>query len=112
LISLRSFGSIENESYKKHNQSNQNFSNWLERITANSHRKIVILGFIFALANQFSGINAIIFYANQVFLHITKDNKDTANLYTVCLGVLQVIVTFISGFLINRFGRRTLMMVG
>jgi len=32
--------------------------------------------------------------------------------YTLYLGLLQVLVTFISGFLINRFGRRTLMILG
>jgi len=85
---------------------------YLGRITSNSAKKVIILGFIFALANQFSGINAIIFYANQVFLHITKNNKDNANLYTVYLGILPVSVTFICGFLINQFGRRTLMLIG
>lgn len=32
--------------------------------------------------------------------------------YTFYLGILQVVVTFFGGFLIDRFGRRTLMLVG
>jgi MFS family permease len=64
------------------------------------------------LANQLSGINAILFYARQVFEHITNHNSLLSKQYTLYLGLLQVVVTFASGFLINRFGRRTLMLLG
>ena len=36
----------------------------------------------------------------------------TALEYTFYLGLLQVVVTFLSGFLINSYGRRTLMLLG
>lgn len=64
------------------------------------------------MANQLSGINAILFYARQVFEHITNHNALLSKQYTLYLGLLQVVVTFASGFLINRFGRRTLMLLG
>jgi len=67
---------------------------------------------VLAIANQFSGVNAIIFYAKQVFEMITHNNKETANWCAFGLGMLQVVVTFISGFLINKYGRRTLMLFG
>jgi len=69
-----------------------------------------MLGFVIAVANQLSGINAIIFYARQLFEQVA-DSK-TALEYTFYLGLLQVAVTFLSGFLLNRYGRRTLMLLG
>jgi len=69
-----------------------------------------MLAFVIAIANQLSGINAIIFYAKQLFEQVS-DSK-TALKYTYYLGVLQVVVTFFSGFLINNYGRRTLMLFG
>ena len=76
--------------------------------TEKSHHISIVLAF----ANQLSGINAILFYAKQVFEQISNGDKIVAQQYTLYLGLLQVVVTFISGFLINRFGRRTLMLVG
>ena len=81
-------------------------------MTSNAPKQVVTLAVVVAVANQFSGINAIIFYAKQVFEHITNGNKEMAQEYSFDLGVLQVVVTFLSGFLINRYGRRTLMLSG
>lgn len=67
---------------------------------------------VLAVANQLSGINVILFYAKQIFEHITNNNKMMALRYILYLGLLQVLVTFISGFMINRFGRRTIMILG
>ena len=69
-----------------------------------------MLGFVLAIANQLSGINAIIYYAKQLFERVSDEK--TALQYTFNLGLMQVIVTFFSGFMINNYGRRTLMLVG
>ncbi len=84
----------------------------MRKLTSNSPTNVIKISLVLALANQFSGINAILFYAKQVFEHITSNKKELANQYTFYLGLLQVFITFGSGFLINRFGRRTLMLVG
>ena len=68
------------------------------------------MGLVLAFANQFSGINAIIYYAKQIFEHISDSQK--ALEYTYYMGLLQVVVTFFSGFMINKYGRRSLMLIG
>jgi MFS family permease len=73
---------------------------------------VIKISLILAVANQFSGINAILFYAKQVFENITLNNTKLANEYIFYLGILQVVITFGSGFMINRFGRRSLMLLG
>jgi Na+/melibiose symporter-like transporter len=40
------------------------------------------------------------------------NNTELSNKYTFYLGILQVIITFGSGFLINKYGRRSLMLLG
>lgn len=109
---LRGINSVENVYNKVSNISQSGLWGFLGRFSSNSHKNIIKLGLILALANQFSGINAILFYAKQVFEHITNNNIELANSYTLYLGILQVVITFGSGFLINRFGRRSLMLFG
>lgn len=81
-----------------------------ERLTSGASRKIVVMGLILSAANQLSGINAIIYYAKQVFEHIVSVEQALVNTYY--LGLLQVGVTLVSGFMINNYGRRTLMLLG
>ena len=65
-----------------------------------------------AFANQFSGISAILEYAKQLFLVLEDGDEDSADNYVLTLGFFQFFVTIIGGFLINRFGRRLLMLSG
>lgn len=69
-----------------------------------------MMAVVLACANQLSGINAIIYYAKQIFEHIVTPEQALENTYY--LGVLQTVVTFASGFMINNYGRRTLMLFG
>lgn len=81
-----------------------------EDITGGAPKVIVLMGLVLALANQLSGINAIIYYAKQIFEHIVSPEQALVNTYY--LGLLQMVVTLISGFMINNYGRRTLMLLG
>ena len=62
--------------------------------------------------NQFCGINAILFYSNQLFLDISSGDTDYAVKKSLQLGIFQVIVTLVSGAVLDKFGRRTLMLTG
>ena len=79
-------------------------------MTGSAPQKIVVMGFVIAMANQLSGINAILYYAKQIFEKIVSPQEALNNAYY--LGLLQVFVTFISGFMINSCGRRTLTLYG
>lgn len=113
LEELRSLNNAKKASSERRSSIDESW--WGRTVTAmtsNAPKQVVTLAVVVAVANQFSGINAIIFYAKQVFEHITNGNKEMAQEYSFDLGVLQVVVTFLSGFLINRYGRRTLMLSG
>lgn len=58
---------------------------------------------------SFSGINVVIFYANEIFkASNTKIDPETA---TIIIGIVQVVMTYASGLLVDRAGRRVLLLV-
>ncbi len=70
------------------------------------------LGIAISIMSQFSGINAILFYSNQLFLDISHGDVGYAVKKSMHLGIFQIIVTLISGGVMDRFGRRSLMICG
>ena len=71
----------------------------------------LLLAFLIAFFNQMSGINAIIYFAPKVF-EMAGIERNGALLSTVGIGVINLLFTILGWFLIDRFGRRTLMFIG
>jgi len=71
----------------------------------------VMMAVAIALFNQFSGINAIMYYAPRIF-EMTGLGKETALLQAVAIGVTNMVFTILAMIFIDRFGRRTLMLIG
>ncbi|CAG4973565.1 unnamed protein product [Colias eurytheme] len=66
---------------------------------------ICSLGLMFF--QQFSGINAVIFYTNQIFQ--SAGSNIPPAIATIIVGVVQTIATYISSLLVERAGRRILL---
>jgi len=66
---------------------------------------------LFAFFNQFAGINAIIYYAPRIF-KMTGLETSTAFLSTAGIGLTNMIFTVLGIFLIDRVGRKILMLIG
>ncbi|XP_076452009.1 solute carrier family 2, facilitated glucose transporter member 3-like [Babylonia areolata] len=66
---------------------------------------------VLMMAQQFSGINAVIYYSTTVFMGagLTKQISQYA---TAGTGGVNVLWTFVSAVLMDKLGRRTLMIVG
>lgn len=71
----------------------------------------VKLAIIFAVFNQFSGINAIIYYAPRI-LEMTGLGPQTALLSTAGIGIVNFLATLLALSVIDRMGRRKLMLIG
>jgi sugar porter (SP) family MFS transporter len=82
-----------------------------EAFFSRKYRWPIILAFLFAFFNQLSGINAVIYFAPRIF-EMTGAGKSAALLSTAGIGVVNLVFTFFGWFLIDRFGRRTLMFIG
>lgn len=75
------------------------------------HRKIILLAFTIAAFNQLSGINAVLYYAPTIF-ESAGASQDSAFLQSAAIGLVNLIATMAALVVIDRFGRRKLMLVG
>ncbi len=71
----------------------------------------IALAFLIALFNQLSGINAIIYFAPRIF-EMAGTGTNGALLASVGIGVTNLVFTLLGIALIDRMGRRALMLIG
>lgn len=76
-----------------------------------SHRRPILLAVAIALFNQLSGINAVLYYAPVVF-KMAGAGKDAALLQAVAIGLTNLVFTMLAMTIIDRAGRRFLMILG
>lgn len=76
-----------------------------------AYRKPVLLAVAIAAFNQLSGINAVLYYAPQIF-KMAGANVDSALLQAVAVGGTNLVFTMLAMLVIDHFGRRRLMLVG
>ncbi|MFD1314108.1 sugar porter family MFS transporter [Namhaeicola litoreus] len=82
-----------------------------DHIFKKQHRFPLVLAFLIAFFNQFSGINAFLYYAPRIFEEAGID-KSGALLSSVGIGLVNLIFTLLGVFLIDKLGRRKLMYIG
>ena len=71
---------------------------------------IVAVGLFFL--QQLSGINAVIYYAPEIFNQAGFSSGDTRILATIGIGTVNFATTVLAMFLIDRLGRRPLLVLG
>ncbi|MEN8202558.1 MAG: sugar porter family MFS transporter [Bacteroidota bacterium] len=71
---------------------------------------IIAVGIMFF--QQFVGINTVIYYAPKIFLAAGFDGAEKAIQALVIVGVVNVLFTIVSLFVIDRLGRRKLYFIG
>lgn len=91
------------------NEENRNKKE--ERLFSKKYKLSIFLAVLFAIFNQVSGINAIIYYAPRIF-ESSGLGTDSALLSSVAIGTVNFLFTFFALTLIDRFGRRKLMLTG
>ena len=82
-----------------------------EHIFIKKYRFPLILAFFIAFFNQFSGINAFLYYAPRIFETAGLEAR-SALLSSIGIGVTNLIFTLVGLSLIDRLGRRQLMYIG
>ena len=75
------------------------------------HTKIISIAFFVAFFNQASGINFLLYYAPRI-LEEAGFPKDNSLLSSISLGMMNLIFTFVGLWLIDRIGRKTLLIIG
>ncbi len=75
------------------------------------YRRPILYAVLLAMFNQLAGINAILYYAPKIFEQ-AGFGASSAMLQSVGVGLTNLIFTILAMSLIDKFGRKTLMLVG
>ena len=81
------------------------------KLFVKENRFRVIIAILMAAFNQLAGINAIMIYSPRVF-EMAGFANDSALLQSISIGATNLLFTFVALFLIDKYGRRTLLMTG
>ena len=82
-----------------------------ENIFLKKYRFPLILAFLIAFFNQLSGINAFLYYAPRIF-ESAGLGESTALLSSIGIGAVNLLFTLLGVFLIDRLGRKQLLLYG
>ncbi|MBS1822241.1 MAG: sugar porter family MFS transporter [Acidobacteria bacterium] len=81
------------------------------RLFTRAHRRPLLIAVALGAFNQLSGINAILYYLNDIF-GAAGFNRLTSSSLAVVVGAMNLIATGIAVAAIDRVGRRRLLVVG
>jgi SP family facilitated glucose transporter-like MFS transporter 1 len=82
-----------------------------EMLTNSSLRQPLVIAIMMMLAQQLSGINAAIFFSTKIFGTAGLDEAASQSA-TLGMGAMNVAMTVISLVMIEKAGRKTLMLIG
>ncbi|MFC9898466.1 sugar porter family MFS transporter [Nocardia sp. NPDC127579] len=82
----------------------------MRALLAPAVRPALIVGLAMAAIQQFGGINTIIYFAPTI-IEQTGLNASNAILYSVFIGVINLVMTVVSIGAVDRFGRRPLLIM-
>jgi sugar porter (SP) family MFS transporter len=82
-----------------------------DQLLQRRYRRPILLALALAMFNQLIGINAVLYYLNDIFAMAGFD-RTSQNLQAVAVGAVMLIATLVALSVIDRFGRRTLLLVG
>jgi sugar porter (SP) family MFS transporter len=85
--------------------------NGMAKLFSIKHNKIIYLAFFIAFFNQASGINFILYYAPRILEKAHFASKESLQ-SSISLGLINLIFTFVGLWLIDRIGRKTLLIIG
>lgn len=80
-------------------------------IFRSKYKTILWLAFLVAFFNQWSGINFILYYAPEILERAGLAAKDSLG-NSILIGATNLLFTFVGLYLIDRAGRRTLLLIG
>lgn len=84
---------------------------WKALFVPNMFKRLNI-GCWIMIFQQFTGINAVLYYAPQIFSSFGFSSTTTTLLATGVTGILQIIFTMPSVLFLDHFGRKTFLIVG
>ena len=104
-------GSNPSNSSNISNSSNLPSEAGLRELFTPRYSRVLLLGLIIAVFQQWCGTNVIFNYAQEIFVG-AGFNVDGMFINIVITGIANVLFTFVALYTIEKWGRRTLMLIG
>jgi len=82
-----------------------------EKLFQRRYSKPIICAMLLAMFNQLSGINAILYYAPRIF-QLAGYDKSQSFSQSIFIGVANLVSTLLAMTVIDKFGRKTLLIIG
>jgi MFS transporter, SP family, arabinose:H+ symporter len=82
-----------------------------EPLFQRKYRRPIFLAVTVAMFNQLAGINAILYYLNDIF-GMAGFSKISGDLQAVAVGAMNLFATLLGMSLIDKLGRKTLLLIG
>ena len=81
-------------------------------IFSKSMLSIIIIGTILSALQQFTGINAVLYYGADIFEQALGFGQDDVLKQQILLATVNLIFTFVAMYAVDKFGRKPLLMIG
>ena len=104
-------GSIEEEIVEIRKSLDMETDHRKEWFFSRKYMKPILLAMAIAIFNQLSGINAVLYYAPHIF-RMAGAGSNSALLQSVAIGGTFVLFTLLALTIIDRYGRKKLMIIG
>jgi MFS transporter, SP family, arabinose:H+ symporter len=82
-----------------------------EPLFSRKYRFPIFLAVTMGMFNQLAGINAILYYLNDIFAY-AGFSQVSGNLQAVAVGAMNLLATLLGMSLIDKLGRKTLLLIG
>jgi len=73
---------------------------------------IIIIGTVLSVLQQFTGINAVLYYGADIFEQALGFGQEDVLLQQILLASVNLVFTFIAMFTVDKLGRKPLLMIG
>ena len=81
-------------------------------IFSKSFLPVIIIGTILSVLQQFTGINAVLYYGADIFEQALGFGKEDVLLQQILLATVNLIFTFVAMFTVDKLGRKPLLIIG
>ncbi|HEX8378439.1 MAG TPA: sugar porter family MFS transporter [Pedobacter sp.] len=75
------------------------------------YSKVLLMGTLIAIFQQITGINAILYYAPEIFKN-TGVSTSIASMQTIAIGITMLLFTLVAIWLVDKAGRKKLLLAG
>ncbi|WAH37719.1 sugar porter family MFS transporter [Alicyclobacillus dauci] len=107
-INGRAQGKIE---YEEIQRSTENETGSIWTLFRPGYRIALLVGIVLGILQQVTGINAIMYYAPEIFKH-TGAGTNAQLTQTIIVGAVNLVFTLVSLWLIDKLGRKALLLIG